>query len=84
MLKLYETAFGSHSEQVGSCHVDITLVYKRMKDREQTMISHQKAHSVFSSLEKYSGTDFLADLALKLAKMQVKRADYNGAILNLS
>ena len=76
-------AFGSQSEQVGNCYIEIANVHNRKKDLEEAIQFQQKALQTFNMLEKYSNTEFLAHIAIELYEMQEKAAKFDDALESL-
>jgi len=81
--ELYEMAFGTQSEQVGNCYLEIAIVHSRKKDMEEAIQFQQKALHTFNQLEKYSNTEYLAHIAITLSEMQEKASKYEDALESL-
>lgn len=46
--ELYEMAFGTQSEQVGNCYIEIAAVHGRKKDLEEAIQFQNKALQTFA------------------------------------
>ena len=46
--ELYEMAFGTQSEQVGNCYIEIAAVHSRKKDIEEAIQFQSKALQTFA------------------------------------
>ena len=82
--ELYEMAFGTQSEQVGNCYIEIAAVHNRKKDIEEAIQFQSKALQAFAQLEKYSNTEFLAHIAITLSEMQEKAGKFEDALESLA
>ena len=78
--ELYEMAFGTQSEQVGNCYIEIASVHNKKKDMDEAIQFQQKALATFSQLEKYSNTEFLAHIAITLSELQEKVGKFDEAL----
>jgi len=58
--ELFELNFGKGSEQVGNCFIEIAQIHYKKKEYEEAITFQSKALDVFSELEKFSNTEFLA------------------------
>ena len=81
---MYEMAFGTQSEQVGNCYIEISTVHSKKKDLEEAVQFQRKALQTFAQLEKYSNTEFLAHIAITLSEMQEKAAKFEEALESLT
>ena len=81
--ELFEMAFGTQSEQVGNCYIEIAGVHNKKKDLEEAIEFQKKALQTFSQLEKYSNTEFLSHIAIALSEMQEKAAKFEDALESL-
>ena len=82
--ELYEMAFGTQSEQVGNCYIEIAAVHNRKKDLDEAIQFQTKALQTFAQLEKYSNTEFLAHIAISLSEMQEKALKFEDALDSLA
>lgn len=78
--ELFDLNHGKGSEQVGNCFLEIAAIHHRKKDFMEAINFQSKALEVFSALEKFSNTEFLAAISITLAEIQEK-AEQNEAAL---
>jgi tetratricopeptide (TPR) repeat protein len=67
--ELFDLNHGKNSEQVGNCFLEIAAIHHRKKDFQEAINFQSKALDVFSSLEKFSNTEFLAAISITLAEI---------------
>lgn len=78
--ELFDMNHGKSSEQVGNCFLEMASIHNKKKDFAEAINFQQKALQVFSELEKFSNTEFLAAISITLAEHQEK-AEQNEAAL---
>ena len=66
--ELYEEIFGKQSEQVANCYLELALTHGKKKEYEDAINFQQKALEIFKSIEKFSNTEFLAQIAITLSE----------------
>lgn len=69
--------FGKNSEQVGNCYIEIASLHHKKKDYEDAIQFQIKALEVFSGLEKFSNTEFLAAISITLGEIQEKAEQFD-------
>lgn len=81
--ELFDLNFGKGSEQVGNCFLEIAAIHHRKKDFQEAINFQSKALSVFTALEKFSNTEFLAAISITLAEIQEKAEQNEAALQSL-
>mmetsp|Transcript_2662 Transcript_2662/g.4475 ORF Transcript_2662/g.4475 Transcript_2662/m.4475 type:complete len:202 (+) Transcript_2662:566-1171(+) len=71
------------AEQLGNTFLEMAKVYNRSKDVEMAIENQAKAVDMFSGLEKYTDTDYLAELVMTLSELQDKANQTEEALNSL-
>lgn len=79
----FEARFGGKSEQVGNIYLEMAAVYGKKKDLDAAIETQTKAYLIFSELDKFANSDFLAHIAITLAEFQEKQENYDAALGSL-
>lgn len=67
--ELFELSTGKESEHVGNCFLEMAGIYNKKKDIKGAIDYQERALEVFSNLEKFNNTEFLAAISITLAEM---------------
>lgn len=81
--ELFEMNNGKGSEQVGNCFLEIASIHHKKKDFAEAISFQQRALNVFSNLEKFANTEFLAAISITLAELQEKSEQNEDALESL-
>jgi tetratricopeptide (TPR) repeat protein len=82
-LAILEESFGGDSEQVGNCYLELAKVHYRSRKVDLAIQCQSSAHEIFSSIEKYFGSDFMANILVTMAEMQEKNDQLEDALASL-
>lgn len=60
------------AEQLGNTYLEMARVQSKAKNLNESIIYQKKAFETFSHLEKYTDTDYLAQIVMNLSELQDK------------
>jgi tetratricopeptide (TPR) repeat protein len=80
---LFELSTGKESEHVGNCFLEMAAIHNKKKDITEAINYQKRALSVFSNLEKFNNTEFLAAISITLAELQEKDEQNENALESL-
>ena len=70
--ELYEEIYGKDSEQVANCYLELSNIHTKKKEFAEAIAFQEKAIILYRSMEKYSNTEFLAQILITLSELQEK------------
>jgi tetratricopeptide (TPR) repeat protein len=67
--EIFEGVFGKESEQVAHCFLEIASIYYKKKEIQDAITFQERAMACYSTLEKFSNTDFYAQISISMSEM---------------
>ena len=68
-IEVIEQNDGGQSEQIGSCYLELSQAYLKLKMISEALEYQSKAYQTYNQIEQFSNSDFLAGILITMAEM---------------